>query len=195
MHSVLRHNAFFVKEHIGMFKAANAYDVLDPESGEELMHCREPNLGMFTKFFRFTKYKGMTPFNVEVTTPSGEKIIRVSKGISFFTSKVDVFDENDNRIGGFKQALFSIGGKFTVLGANDEPLCHLVGKWTTWNFSFQAGDNVLATVSKKWDGLAKELFTSADNYMLTISDQVPAENNSRQLIMAAVICIDMVMKE
>lgn len=195
MHPVLCRNTFFVKEHVGMFKAANAYDVLDPETGEELIHCREPNLGMLTKFFRFTKYKTMTPFNVELTTPSGERIIRVSKGISFLTSKVDVFDENEQRIGGFKQALFSIGGKFTVLGANDEPLCQLVGRWTTWDFSFKAGDNVLATVSKKWDGLAKEIFTSADNYMLTVSDQVPPENASRQLIMAAVICIDMVMKE
>ena len=195
MHSVLSRNTFFIKEHVGMFKAANAYDVIDPETGQELIHCREPNLGAFTKILRFTKYKTMTPFNVELTTPNGEPIIRVSKGVSFLTSKVDVFDDNERRIGGFKQAFFSIGGKFTVLGPNDEPLCELVGKWTTWDFSFKAGDNVLATVSKKWDGLAKEIFTTADNYLLTISDQVPAENTSRQLIMAAVVCIDMVMKE
>ena len=41
----------------------------------------------------------------------------------------------------------------------------------------------------------KELFTSADNYILEISPQVPAGNPLRQLIMAAVMCIDMVLKE
>ncbi len=195
MHPVLSRNTYFVKEHVGMFKAANNYDVLCPETGEELLHCREPNLGFFTKMLRFTDYKRNTPFNVEITTPSGEPVLRVSRGISIFLSKVDVHDENDRRIGGFKQKLFSIGGAFSVLGADDQVLCELKGKWTSWEFRFLAGDNELAKVSKKWAGLGKELFTSADNYMLEISDQVPPDNPVRQLIMAAVMCIDMVLKE
>jgi len=50
-------------------------------------------------------------------------------------------------------------------------------------------------VTKKWAGLGKELFTSADNYVLQINPEVPADNPIRQLIMAAVMCIDMVLKE
>lgn len=52
-----------------------------------------------------------------------------------------------------------------------------------------------ATVTKKWNGLGKELFTSADNYILQINPQVPADNPLRMLIMAAVMCIDLVLKE
>ena len=37
MHPALNRNLFFVKEHVGMFKAANNFDVLDPETGEELL--------------------------------------------------------------------------------------------------------------------------------------------------------------
>ncbi|TQC63161.1 RNAase, partial [Pantoea dispersa] len=33
------------------------------------------------------------------------------------------------------------------------------------------------------------------NYMLSIADSVPAEDPRRILIMAAVLCIDMVLKE
>jgi uncharacterized protein YxjI len=43
--------------------------------------------------------------------------------------------------------------------------------------------------------LGKELFTSADNYVLNISEQVPPESEVRQLILASVMCIDMVLKE
>ena len=53
----------------------------------------------------------------------------------------------------------------------------------------------LAHVSKKWSGLGKELFTSADNYVLEISDAVGDDENARKLILAAVMCIDMVLKE
>ena len=35
----------------------------------------------------------------------------------------------------------------------------------------------------------------ADNYMLQIADDVPADSPVRQLILAAVVCIDMVLKE
>ena len=66
---------------------------------------------------------------------------------------------------------------------------------TGWDFRFMAGDSQLAHVSKKWSGMGKELFTSADNYILQIDDSVPADNPVRILILAAVLCIDMVLKE
>ena len=195
MHPALQRNLFVVKEHVGLFKAANNFDILDPESSEVVLHCREDRLGFFTKMLRFTDYKRMTPFNVEIRIPDGEPVVRVSRGISIFLSKVDVYDENDDRIGGFKQKLFSIGGAFDVLGYDDRPLCHLKGKWTGWDFRFVAGDAELAHVSKKWAGLGKELFTTADTYVLEISNDVAPDNPVRQLIMGAVMCIDMVLKE
>lgn len=195
MHPALKKNLFLVKEHVGLFKAANNFDVYDPESGEVILWCREPRLGPISKVLRFTDYKTMTPFNIEVTTPDGAPVLHVRRGISLFLSNVSVFDEDEERVGGFKQKLFSIGGAFRVLGANDQPLCELKGKWTGWDFKFVRDGVEFAQVSKKWGGLGKELFTSADNYMLKISDSVPADNPLRILIMAAVFCIDMVLKE
>ena len=195
MHPVLSKNVFFVKEHVGMFKAANEFDIFDPTSNAKLLECREPRLGWFTKILRFTDYKRMTPFEVEVRTATGEKVLTIKRGISFFLSKVDVLDENDKPVGSFKQKMLSIGGKFDVLDTNERPVCTLVGKWTSWDFRFLQGEAELATVTKKWAGLGKELFTSADNYMLAIADSVPSDSPNRVLIMAAVLCIDMVLKE
>ncbi len=94
-----------------------------------------------------------------------------------------------------KQKFFSIGGAFNVLDANEQELCQLKGKWTSWEFQFLHGDRELAKVSKKWAGMGKELFTSADNYVLEISDQVPPDDPVRELILGAVMCIDLVLKE
>ena len=85
--------------------------------------------------------------------------------------------------------------EWEVLDANDQPLCMLQGKWTSWDFSFKVGDQELGRVTKKWAGLGKELFTTADNYVLEIGNAVPADHPVRQLILAAVMCIDMVLKE
>ncbi len=195
MNAVLNRNLFFIKEHVGMFKAANNFDVLDPESQELIMTCREPNLGFFTKLLRFSDYKRMTPFNIEVKTASGDTVVTIRRGVSWFRSVVEVLDQDNQLIGIFRQQIFSIGGKFNVLDAAENHVCTLKGKWTSWNFKFLKDEIELAHVSKKWSGLGKELFTSADNYMLQISDQVPANSPVRQLILAAVMCIDMVLKE
>ena len=120
MHPVLNNNRFVVKEQVGMFKAANSYDVLDPATGQEIIHCREPHLGVFTRMLRFSDYKTMTPFDVRLTTPDGESVLSVQRGISLLMSKVDVLDEHGDRIGGFKQKFWSLGGAFKVLGPNDE---------------------------------------------------------------------------
>lgn len=195
MHEALKKNVFLVKEHVGMFKAANNYDIHDPQTGDLLMECREEGLGFLTKLFRFTDAKRMTPFDIQISTPDGQQLIRITRGVSIFLSTVSVFDENDQIIGGFKQKFFSIGGAFNVLDANDQPVCVLQGKWTGWDFRFTAGENELAHITKEWGGIGKELFTSADNYALEISDAVPADHVARQLILAAVMCIDMVLKE
>ena len=195
MHEALNRNLFGVKEHVGLFRAASNFDVLCPETGEALLFCREPHLGFWTKMLRFSDYKRMTPFDVHVTTPDGEPVLRVTRGTSIFLSRVDVLDEDDDRVGGFQQKWFSIGGSFHVLNVDGEPLCTLKGKWTGWNFKFIHDGDVLAEVSKKWSGLGKEFLTSADRYVLRISDDVPPNNPIRILILGAVFCIDMVLKE
>lgn len=196
MHEILNRNVFYVKEHLGMFKAANNYDIMDPDTQEILINCREENLGMITKLLRFTDYKRMTPFDVSLRTPDGDPVLRVTRGVSFFLSKVSVHDETEAIVGGFKQKFFSVGGKFDVLDANERVLCQLKGNWRSRAFNFIKSDGeVVATVDQQWAGLAKEMFTSADNYILRINDSVPENAPVRLLIMAAVMCIDMVLKE
>src|SRR4029079_3318649 len=195
MHPALQRNMYFVHEHTGRFKAANNYDVLDPQTSQIVLLCREDDLGFFTKLLRFTDYKRMTPFDVRIKSPDGVTHVRVTRGVSFFMSHVKVLDEHDRVVGGFKQKFFSIGGRFTVLDAQDQPVCTLQGNWTGWDFKFVAGTTVLAQVSKKWAGLGKELFTSADNYMLTIADSVRPDDPRPRLLLAAVMFIAMARNE
>ncbi|WP_396148515.1 phospholipid scramblase-related protein [Flavobacterium sp.] len=194
MNPIFNQNIFLVKEKIGMFKASNNFDIFNPENNELVLTCREPNLGFFTKLFRFTDYKRMTPFDIEIRTASGELTIQIKRGVTIFRSDIDVFDGGGRKIGVFKQKFFSFGGRFEVHDHQDKHLCTLQGKWTGWDFKFNKDNKELANVSKKWAGLGKEFFTSADNYVINITD-VAEESKLRPLLIAAVMCIDMVFKE
>ena len=57
------------------------------------------------------------------------------------------------------------------------------------------GDKELARVTKKWAGLGKELFTSADNYIVALSDSEVHSDRQAALLLAAGLAIDTVFKE
>jgi uncharacterized protein YxjI len=194
MHHLLKNNVFFVKERVGMFKAASNYDIFDQQKNL-LMECREPNLGFFTKLLRFTDYKNMTPFSVEINTPDGMPILRVQRGWTFFRSVVQVFDEKGALQGKFKQRLLSLGGKFDILDEQDNLMCSVSGKWTAWEYTFTRDNQSIAQITKKWAGVGKELFTTADNYVVAIDPAVSENDEARLLILAAAVCIDKVFKE
>jgi uncharacterized protein YxjI len=188
-------NQLLVKEHLGLFKAASNYDIYDLATGEKLLECREPALGTITKLLRFTDYRRNTPFDIHITRADGEPVVRVQRGVTIFMSNVRVYNGTETPLGGFKQKVFSIGGAFSVHDASGQQVCQLAGNWTGWDFQFKAHGVELARVTKKWMGMGKEFFTSADNYVLDISDAVAPDSPTRKLILAAVMCIDMVLKE
>ncbi len=99
MHPSINKNLFLVKEHVKIFKAANSFDIIDPDTKQIVLQCREEGLGFFTKMFRFTDYKRMTPFNMEIKTPEGQKILTVRRGVSIFLSNVEVLRREISSVG------------------------------------------------------------------------------------------------
>ena len=75
-------NQFLVKEHVGMFKASKHYDIFDLQSGNQVLSCKEENLGFFTKLLRFTDYSRMTPFALHIRDMENKLVLEVSRGIS-----------------------------------------------------------------------------------------------------------------
>ena len=194
MNPVLNHDLYFVKQERRHFKVTNKYEILDPKSKEVIMICEE-ELSGGVKFARYLVKKTATPFNIVIRTPNGEPVLSVKRGFNLFLSTIQVLDENQQLVGKLKQKFNLGGGKFDVLDPNDQVICQLKGKLTSWDFKFGTDKHIYAEVAKKWAGFGKELFSSADNYMLKIDPSVEYDNPLRILIVAAVMAIDMVLHE
>jgi hypothetical protein len=50
-------------------------------------------------------------------------------------------------------------------------------------------------VTKQWAGLGKELFTSADNYVIALDERLPVAPEAAALLLAAGLAIDTVYNE
>jgi uncharacterized protein YxjI len=196
MNPLLNNQLFLIKEHIGMFKAANNFDIYNPETGEMMMTCREEKLGFFTKMFRFTKYKMMTPFHVEIKALNGAPVLSIVRNSSFFGfAPVNVLDEKGNLVGTMKRKFRLGGAKLELNDAMGQLICTLKGNFIGWDFKISKDDQEWANITKKWAGIGKELFTSADNYILEINHLVPKDDQVRTIMLGAVLCIDFLLKE
>lgn len=194
MTSELTKNLFLVKQNIGMFKAANSFDIYDPLTSNLELVCREENLGFFTKFLRFTNFKVFTPFSVSIRSKNGNQIIYLKRNASLGFSPIVIFDEKNMPIGKLKPKIRIGGAKIEIQDMSNTVLATLTGNLIGWDFKVKENNLEIAIISKKWAGIGKELFTSADNYILKIDDSVPDNSNLRPLILSSVLCIDFLLK-
>lgn len=66
--------------------------------------------------------------------------------------------------------------------------------WRAWNFAIvDHADTEVARITKTWEGLAKTMFTSADNYVLQIHHQLPDPLLS--LVVATALTVDTALKQ
>ena len=193
---LLERQTFLVKERVGLMRLTDRYDIFDPETGEPIGFAEEKISGL-AKLLRLVISKQLIPTTVVVQEDENSApVITLKRGLTFFQYKVDVIDQNGSAVGFFKSKLFSLGGGFTVHNAAGEQIADVKGNWKGWDFKLlDMTGRELGCVNKKWAGAMKEIFTSADNYMISLSDDVGSSPGLAALLLAAGLAIDIVFKE
>jgi len=193
--SLLERSTYFIKEHVGLLKLTDTYDILDPASGQQIGVAKEEP-PVWAKWLRLAINKQLMPTAINIYEIEGQPpVASVHRGFTFLRSKVDVI-AGGRKLGYFKSKLLSLGGGFLVFDHTDQQVAEVKGDWKGWNFRFlNKGGREIGTVTKKWAGLGKELFTSADNYIISITDPSAAGPDTSALLLAAGLAIDVVYKE
>lgn len=193
---VLNINTYLVKQHAGLFKRMAAYDIFDASNNQQVGAAKEEP-STLVSILRFFLNKQSLPTRVVFYEKDNDQpLFSIYRPFSFFRSKVQVLDAEGQVIGSFKSKLMSLGGGFWVYDAEEQQLAEVKGDWKGWSFKFLTSDGQeLGSVGKKWAGLAKELFTSADNYVIALNDAAKTKKNSNLLLLAAGLAIDIIYNE
>lgn len=190
MNSFFLNNTFFIDEKIALVK--NSYKVYNSEaqqigSIQEHMPASRVALSLFVS-------KGNLPFELEIKDTNDATLAKITRGWTLFLSKTTISDENGKEIAKIKQK-FSLKPKFEIIDMEDRKIATIKGDWLAWDFKIiDNNENEIGTISKKWNGLGKELFTSADKYIVDIKSNVTDEVQ-RIAISATAATIDMILKE
>ncbi len=195
---MLEPNTYLVKEQVKMFASHMTYDIFDGDSeAKEPIAIAEENIGFMTKMLRWFISKQLMPTRVEIREkPDNSLVFSISRGFYIFRSRVEVHDAQGALVGYFKSKLVSLSGGFYIYDKNDQQFAELKGN--LWGFNYRIvtpdGSVELGHVSKKWGGIAKELFTSADTYVVEISHDLKEQPIAKMLVLAGALATDMIFK-
>ena len=193
---MLNRNQYFIKERVAFLKLTDIYDIFDPQTQTQIGQAREEVSGLI-KFLRLLINKSLMPTCISVYEGPGEnptkRLFSIKRGMTFLRPKIVIHDSSGASLGFLKSKMLSLGGAFRVFTADGTEVALLKGDWKGWNFRFLSGETELGVVTKKWAGLGKEMFTSADNYMISINGKPSPEMSI--LLLASGLAIDTVLKE
>lgn len=191
---LLDKNVYFIKEQVQFMKLSGRYDIFDPITNKQIGFAKEEP-GAFVHFLRFIIGKALLPNKINVYDTENNSIaFIINKPLTFLRSKVSVYSGTGEYKGYFKGKILTLGGGFWVFDSNENEIAEIKGDWKGWNFNFFQQGRSIGTVTKKWSGLGKEFFTSADNYVISLTEEEHTRDKI-MLLLAAGLAIDTVYKE
>ncbi|MGW3008261.1 phospholipid scramblase-related protein [Streptomyces sp. NPDC001219] len=131
---------------------------------------------------------------LEIRDAYGQPQLMLTRPAKFIKSKVIVQRPDGSQIGEIVQqnAIGKINFAMTVNGQQIGAI--KAENWRAWNFAIvDHADTEVARITKTWEGLAKTMFTSADNYVLQIHQQLPDPLLS--LVVATALTVDTALKQ
>ncbi len=131
---------------------------------------------------------------LQIVDMAGNVLLAVTRPAKLVKSKVIVQDGSGVEIGQIVQQN-AIGKIRFSLDAGGRTLGSINAEnWRAWNFNIRdETDTEIARVTKTWEGLAKTMFTTADNYVVQVHR--PLAEPLRSLVVAAALSIDTALKQ
>jgi uncharacterized protein YxjI len=191
--TLLSQSTIIVKERVGLLKFSDTYDLLDPQSGQPIGIAQE-RPGGWVHALRFLINKQMLPTKVEIREQeNGPVVLTIRRGFTLFRAKVSILDASGTEVAYLKSKVFSLGGGFHVYKPDDTKAAEVKGNWKGRSFRFlDLEGQEIGLIDQKWAGLGKELFTSADTYVVNVN---PGHEGSMPLMLATALAVDVIMKE
>jgi uncharacterized protein YxjI len=132
--------------------------------------------------------------SLQIVDMTGAVQLTITRPRKIMKSRFLVGDGSGREVGQIvqKNMLGKIRFGFEVDGAEIGSLN--AENWRAWDFSIRDGGGVeVARIKKTWEGLAKTMFTTADNYVVQIPR--PLDDPLRSLVVASALSVDTALKQ
>jgi uncharacterized protein YxjI len=183
-----------VNQKAKLIELTNEYKVMD-QNGNQIGSVTEIGQSALKKALRFvSSLDQFLTHRLEIRDAHGQPQLVLTRPAKIVKSKVIVSRPDGSQVGEIVQQ--NVFGKINfAMVANGQQVGAIKAEnWRAWNFAIvDHADNEVARITKTWEGLAKTMFTTADNYVLQIHYQLPEPLLS--LVVATALTVDTALKQ
>jgi uncharacterized protein YxjI len=192
--SIFTEPILVVNQKAKLIELNNQYSVFD-QHGQQIATVNQVGQSAAKKAIRLlTNFDQYMTHKLEIADAQGRVVLRITRPAKVMKSTVIVSDGNDQEIGRVVQD--NMFGKihFSLQAGGHTYGAIKAENWRAWNFRIEdhTGTEV-ARITKTFEGVAKTLFTTADNYVVQIHGQLPQPLNS--LVVASALSVDTALKQ
>jgi uncharacterized protein YxjI len=183
-----------VNQKAKLIELTNEYKVMD-QNGNLIGSVTEIGQSTLKKALRFvSSLDQFMTHKLEIRDAYGQPQLVLTRPAKIMKSRVIVSRPDGSPVGEIVQQNM-IGKINFALNANGQQIGAIKAEnWRAWNFAIvDHADNEVARITKTWEGLARTMFTTADNYVLQIHYQLPEPLLS--LVVATALTVDTALKQ
>ena len=183
-----------VNQKAKLIELTNQYAVFN-QQGTQVASVTEVGQSKAKKALRLlSSFDQFLSHRLEVHDMNGAVILQLTRPAKVFKSTVVVSDGAGTELGRIVQENM-IGKIHFALEANGQTVGAIKAEnWRAWNFRIEdAAGTEVARITKTWEGLAKTMFTSADNYVVQLHTDITQPLLT--LVVASALSVDTALKQ
>jgi uncharacterized protein YxjI len=195
MTGLLERDVLVISQKAKLIEMTNEYRILDPE-GEPIGTIREEGQSKAKKLLRLvTSVDQFLTHRLSIYEQDGTKLLEIVRPAKIFKSTLQIRDASGADRGAIVQENVLGKKQFALRGQMGDQLGSIDAEnWRSWDFAVHdANGTEVARVTKKWAGLLREGFTTADHYVLDITG--PASPELRFVLVASAVAVDTALKQ
>ncbi|MDW4906997.1 phospholipid scramblase-related protein [Streptomyces sp. ADMS] len=183
-----------VNQKAKLIELTNEYKVMD-QQGRELGSVVQVGQSALKKVLRFVaSIDQFMTHKLEIRDAHGQPVLLLTRPRKFMKSRVIVQRPDGSPVGEIVQQNMIGKINFAINAGGQQVGAIKAENWRAWNFAIvDHAENEVARITKTWEGLAKTMFTTADNYVLQIHYQLPEPLLS--LVVATALTVDTALKQ
>lgn len=183
-----------VNQKAKLIELTNEYAVYD-QAGRPLGSVVEVGQSRLKKAVRFlTSVDQFLTHRLEVRDAAGVPQLLLTRPAKFVKSRVVVEKPGIGEIGQLVQENVFGRIRFGLHSAGRQVGSLNAQNWRAWDFSLQDESGIeVASIKKTFEGVAKTLFTTADNYVVQVHR--PLQDPLLSLVVASALTVDTALKQ
>lgn len=183
-----------VNQKAKLIELTNEYKVMD-QNGNQVGSVTQVGQSALRKIVRFLwSIDQFMKIRLEIRDAYGQPVMLLTRPGKIFKSRVIVERPDGTPVGEIVQQNMIGKINFAMMVNGQQVGAIKAENWRAWNFAIvDHTENEVARITKTWEGLAKTMFTTADNYVLQIHHRLPEPLLS--LVVATALTVDTALKQ